>query len=143
MCLISYKEKKIAEEDITVYKILCKHVNNLVDTIEYHPPFKSRFEYKKGLNSTESEKENVYKNVYKNYARTTVEGGFLHAYTDIRVAFRIMKENFVDVKPFKETYHVFKMVIPKGTEYYEGCVTDICAKVLKWKDMKPCEEPIR
>lgn len=141
MCLKAHEGKKIAEEDIVVYKIICKNTDVRNGKFMYEPPFEyGHFLYKKGINSTATELEGIYQHCDDiDGPYTEVNFGFLHAFTNLDRAIFKMNVHFDNYGAGNRfyTYHVFKMVIPKGTEYFEGNDSDICSKELLWKDMTP------
>lgn len=145
MCLVTYDKRKIAKEDITVYKMLCKHTNLKTNKTEYLPPYWNGYTYKKGKNKTVGENEEIKS---MNFVYYYVGGGFLHAFTNLNYALYTCRQQFRDAtycdgdEDFKDEYRVYEMTIPKGTEYYIGSDEDICAKTLVWKNMTPCEEPV-
>ena len=144
MCLETHFKRKVAEENIVVYKILRKITSKEKNKVFYEPPYYwwKRFSYKQGINSVASEKEDLKRQyTLLSGCYTLVEGGFLHAYSDMIHAFTAMSSNFSnsDNFLFNVEYNVYKMIIPKGTEYYVGSYYDICAKELFWEDMTPCE----
>lgn len=146
MCLTTYDKRKIAKEDITVYKMLCKRTRLKTNKTEYLPPYWSNYTYNKGKNTVVDEKEKIIMADFAYY----VEGGFLHAFTNLNYALYTCRQNFMDTtyyvayadESFKDEYRVYEMTIPKGTEYYIGSNSDICAKTLVWKNMTPCEKPV-
>ena len=157
MCLISKDANPlIAEKEIEVFKVI---------DMEGFPPYYDtldenlkRYCYHPGSNKPEGEKEvEMYNLDYSallvppppetdKYFR--VGGGFLHAYTDYKSAWRSAKieENFCAFKghifdsegKFRK-YRVVKMYVPVGAEYYVGSAEkDICATELIWKEEEAC-----
>jgi hypothetical protein len=59
--------------------------------------------------------------------RVIVGGGFIHAYSDLKVA----KE---ELAGFNEWAHLYKCVIPAGTRYFRSVPEDheICAKEIRF-----------
>ena len=143
MCLIVKEGVKVAEEDIVVYKILSKCCDKEETMVTYEPPYQrgKGFKYKKGVNTTATELEGVFKRHDADGPYTVVVFGFLHAFTDLGFALRYFKADFSNIYSFNciVEYHVYKMVIPKGTRYFVGEQNDICARELRWEDMTPCD----
>lgn len=146
MCLKTRNERKIAEEDIVVYKILRKITDLDKNEVFYEPPYQwGDFKYKQGINSVGNELEQVNRRYnFLDGDHICVEGGFLHAFMEKPYAIAHRNWNFENLSPpnfhYTLEYNVYKMVIPKGTEYFVGSYHDICAKELLWEDMTPCEE---
>ena len=142
MCLIVKEGIKIAEEDIVVYKILSKCSNKEKTMATYGPPYQCGrgFKYKKGVNSDDTGFEGIFKRYDDEGPYTVVESGFLHAFTDLDFALYYLKVNFSStcLNSIIE-YHVYEMIIPKGTRYFVGEQNDICAKELRWDNMTPCD----
>ena len=146
MCLKANEGKKIAEEDIVVYKILRKITDFDKNEVFYEPPYQwGHFTYKQGINSAGNELEQVNpRHDFLNGCYICVEGGFLHAYMEEPYALASRSLNFDNQNSpnhYTLEYNVYKMVIPKGTEYFIGSYHDICAKELLWEDMSPCNKP--
>lgn len=121
MCLFkTHEEPKIAQDDIEVWKIL---------TYEGLSPYQD-YQYQIGMNKPA---EHSVIPVPVPVDQSQINGGYLHAYRNKEKA---------ELNAFKYTriigveHVVHKMLIPKGTAYYEGDDGDICAKCLYW----PAEE---
>lgn len=126
MCLFTKdKEPKIAQEDITVYKVM--RVSTVGGAVHGAPPFRYEYTYYPGLNvpllKVETPKES------RSFDRwCSVGEGYLHAYTDIKAATMAVK--LQQIQGFPMT--VVKMYIPAGTPYYLGVNCDIAAAALYW-----------
>jgi hypothetical protein len=126
MCLFTAdREPKIAQEDITVYKVM--RVSK-VDKYAYGiPPYQDLYTYRPGLNipsfkaETPAPKESQY--------WYSVGKGYLHAYADIRPA--VIKAEALNSHRYY-SMSVNKMHIPAGTAYYLGNDHDIASEALYW-----------
>jgi len=114
MCLYkTHKAPKIAQNDIEVWKVLTPKGLSPYQGYQYHP----------GMNRPDCLKVlPVPAEQYEIY------GGYLHAFRSLKraegcAAFK--QELFTD-------YVVMRMLIPKGSMYYEGEGDDICAECLYW-----------
>jgi len=113
MCLITpFKEPKVAEEDMTVYKIL---------TDNQHSSFYSPFYYNLGeLYETKMEEseewlyadETAQKSTRRPYNDLICIGKGFHSCNTIERA-EELKEGLIQKR------HVFECTIPKGSMYYE------------------------
>lgn len=125
MCLITHlmKEPLIANEDIKVYKVLRK-----IDCF-YKASYNDLYEYEKGVNKPKTEGHTNTSGVY--------ERGWLHAYTSMSEAYRLLQHVSNGV--------IVEMYIPKGARYFvsddydddwgDYIETDeICASALYWPD---------
>ena len=133
MCLFTEEKRKVATEDIVVYKIL--RYNKL--TGKCYAPYVGRrgkvYLYKKGLNVARG-KESI-KLDFMSCTTWTIDKGFLHAFTRKAKALpdiELLTES--TTYPSRDKYIVTKMIIPKGTEYYNGEGDEICAKQLFWEE---------
>ena len=117
MCLIkTHDEPKISPDDIEVWKVLTYDGLSPYLDCPYHP----------GMNKPT---EQSVVPVPVEQSQITV--GYLHAYR---------KKEKAELNAFKYTriigveHVVHRMLIPKGTAYYEGDDGDICAKCLYWPE---------
>lgn len=117
MCLIkTHNEPKIAQDNIEVWKVL---------TDDGLSPYLN-YPYKIGMNKPT---EQSVVPVPVEQSQITV--GYLHAYR---------KKEKAELNAFKYTriigveHVVHRMLIPKGTVYYEGDDGDICAECLYWPE---------
>lgn len=117
MCLFkTHEEPKIAQDDIEVWKIL---------TYEGLSPYQD-YQYQIGMNKPA---EHSVIPVPVPVDQSQINGGYLHAYR---------KKEKAELNAFKYTriigaeHVVHRMLIPKGTAYYEGDDGDICAECLYW-----------
>ena len=124
MCLIkTHDEPKIAQNDIEVWKVLTDEGLSPFQNYPYHP----------GMNKP-LEQKTMPVSVEQQY----VDDGYLHAYsikenaeacasllTSICLTGYFNMENAIQ-------HVVQRMIIPKGTAYYEGNDGDICAECLYW-----------
>ena len=131
MCLIkTHKEPRIARDDIEVWKVLTPKGLSPFQGYQYHP----------GMN-----KPACAKTVPVPAEQQEINGGYLHAfrskekaewYTQLQSYQKIV--NLYGGRPVVqcifEEYVVQRMLIPKGTVYYEGADDDICAERLYWPE---------
>lgn len=128
MCLYTYDKKPlIAKEDIICYKAV--EYNPELDT--YNTPFQRTdiTEYVKNKtiwrDSSEVQRTVADVDIFgKSLYETGI--GYIHALRG----------------PYgRALYHVYKCIIPKGTEYYIGLNDDICARAIQFvEEYKPEEE---
>lgn len=130
MCLLkTHNEPRIAENDIEVWKVLTRKGLSPYQGYPYHP----------GMN-----KPSGAKIIPVPVEQQHIYDGYLHAYTSREKAegYTILHSyqklvNFVSgtvVWADEEKYVVQRMLIPKGSVYYEGADDDICAEQLYWPE---------
>ena len=133
MCLFTQdKEPKIAQENITVYKVM--RVSKVGDVTYGTPPYHNRYTYSPGLNVPTRKIERLKEGRAGGYEFShwySVEEGYLHAYVDSQSAFR--KVNSLKLQGFWPM-SVVEMYIPAGTKYYIGDDYDIASEALYWPD---------
>lgn len=113
MCLIkTHDEPKIAQDDIEVWKVLTN--KGLSPYYEY--------QYHHGMNKPDSQKMIPVEQQY-------VDDGYLHAYRN-----KVKADKFLLDCMGTPWYIIHRMIIPKGTVYYEGIDGDICAECLYWPE---------
>lgn len=143
MCLYkTHNEPKIAQDDIEVWKVLISEGLSPFQNYPYHP----------GMNKPLKLKEIPLEQMH-------INDGYLHAYRDKETAESSMRAHayfqhlqlvyqpyqpagnniVVDIETDTEAfepagYVVQRMIIPKGTVYYEGYSGDICAECLYWPE---------
>lgn len=125
MCLIkTHNEPKIAQDDIEVWKVLTSEGLSAFQNYPYHPGMNKPFEQKTMPIPVEQQ---------------TIEDGYLHAYRNKLTAeavATVLSGGLVTGIYFNmenAIQHVTqRMLIPKGTVYYEGDDGDICAECLYW-----------
>ena len=143
MCLYkTHNEPKVAQSDIEVWKMLTSEGLSPFQNYPYHP----------GMNKPLKQKEIPLEQMH-------INDGYLHAYRDKETAesmmrahayfqqlhlvyqpYQIAGNNIVidfetDTEAFEPVgYVVQRMIIPKGTVYYEGYSGDICAECLYWPE---------
>lgn len=143
MCLYkTHNEPKVAQNDIEVWKMLTSEGLSPFQNYPYHP----------GMNKPLKQKEIPLEQMH-------INDGYLHAYRDKETAesmmdahayfqqlhlvyqpYQIAGNNIVidfetDTNAFEPVgYMVQRMIIPKGTAYYEGYSGDICAECLYWPE---------
>ena len=117
MCLYkTHEEPRIAQDDIEVWKVL---------TDEGLSPFQD-YQYHLGINKPAEQKVTPVEQLL-------IDDGYLHAYR---------KKEKAELNAFKYTriigaeHVVHRMLIPKGTAYYEGNNGDICSECLYWPEEK-------
>ena len=115
MCLVkTHDEPRIAQDDIEVWKIL---------TYKGLSPYYD-YQYHHGMNKPAEQKVIPVE-------QQLINGGYLYAYK---------KKEMAELNAHKCTWiigleHVIhRMIIPKGTAYYEGNDGDICAECLYWPE---------
>ena len=130
MCLIkTHNEPRIAQNDIEVWKVLTPKGLSPFQGYQYHP----------GMN-----KPACAKTIPVPVEQPQIGGGYLHAFRNKEKA-----EGYTKLQSFKriatvsgttvswesfEEYVVQRMLIPKGSVYYEGADDDICAERLYWPE---------
>lgn len=114
MCIYTSEKRKIAEEDIVVYKVLIEKIDNK-SGYQYlsSPIFNYQFTILNG-----QEKNCIFNNqssedVVTDGFITMVGRGFFHSYCDVNNAFMDWDYNIK-----KYGYGVYKCIIPKGSEYF-------------------------
>lgn len=143
MCLYkTHNEPKVAQNDIEVWKMLTSERLSPFQNYPYHP----------GMNKPLKQKEIPLEQMH-------INDGYLHAYRNKETAetmmdahayfqhlhlvyqpYQIAGNNIVvDIETDIEAsepvgYVVQRMIIPKGTVYYEGYSNDICAECLYWPE---------
>lgn len=122
MCLIkTHDEPKIAQDDIEVWKVLTYEGLSPYLDYPYHP----------GMNKPLEQKEIPLDQML-------IEDGYLYAYSDKETAelnaamLNRILGSFANFEPIEHVVH--RMLIPKGTVYYEGDDGDICAECLYWPE---------
>ena len=128
MCLRkTHDEPRIAQDDIEVWKVL---------TIEGLSPFHD-YPYHSGVN-----KPFEQKTMSMPVEQQTIEDGYLHACKHKEKAEALAsvlsggwaRGYFIMENAIQHV--VQRMLIPKGTAYYEGDDDDICAECLYWPEEK-------
>lgn len=129
MCLFkTHDEPRIAQNDIEVWKVLTPKGLSPFHGYQYHP----------GMNKPSCPKVKPVP-----AEQLTIDGGYLHAFRK-----REKAEEYIKPMSFKRTvngvaaitwesfeeYVVQRMLIPKGSVYYEGDDDDICAERLYWPE---------
>ena len=122
MCLYkTHDEPKVAQSNIEVWKVLTPKGLSPFQGYQYHP----------GMN-----KPSVLKIKPVPVEQQEINGGYLHAFRNKEKA-----EGYTKLQLYKnaqyyiyEEYVVQRMLIPKGSEYYEGMDDDICAERLYWPE---------
>ena len=130
MCWYSTtKNKLIAEEDISVYKIVRKLQNNICDSIDRFYKYNKGEEYVNPICFEE--------NILSGY---TVHSAF-HSYKYLsmirvcRYGYQVFTPNHtwrIDSIPFP--CHIAKFIIPKGSIYYENIYGEIISDKIIFKD---------
>ena len=130
MCLIkTHNEPKIAQDDIEVWKVLTDDGLSPYLDYPYHPGMNKPTEQSVVPVPVEQSQIDVgYLHAYKHKEKAeacatllSVSGGWARGYF-------IMENDIQHV--------VQRMLIPKGTAYYEGDDGDICAECLYWPEEK-------
>lgn len=131
MCLYKTHDKpKIAQNDIEVWKVLTPKGLSPFQGYQYHP----------GMN-----KPAVLKTKPVPVTQQEIDSGYLHAfrskekaegYTQFQSHQHVLSPSgrTAAVQRMFEEYVVQRMLIPKGTIYYEGANDDICAERLYWPE---------
>lgn len=143
MCLYkTHNGPKVAQNDIEVWKMLTSEGLSPFQNYPYHP----------GMNKPLKQKEIPLEQMH-------INDGYLHAYRDKETAESMMDAHayfqhlhlvyqpyeiagnniVVDIEADTNAsepagYVVQRMIIPKGTVYYEGYSNDICAECLYWPE---------
>ena len=143
MCLYkTHNEPRIAQNDIEVWKILTDEGLSLFQDYSYHHGMNKPAEQKE-IPIEEREIEDGYLHAYK-YQETAEAMMNAHAYFQqlhlVYQPYQLAGNSFViDIETDTEAcapvgYMVQRMLIPKGTVYYEGDDGDICAECLYWPE---------
>lgn len=131
MCLIkTHNEPRIAQNDIEVWKVLTPKGLSPFQGYQYHP----------GMN-----KPACAKTIPVPVEQPQIDGGYLHAfrnrekaegYTMVQLYHDVLSQSgrTATVQRIFEEYVVQRMLIPKGSIYYEGADDDICAERLYWPE---------
>ena len=129
MCLIkTHNEPRIAKNDIEVWKVLTPKGLSPFQGYQYHP----------GMN-----KPACAKTLPVPREQPQINGGYLHAfrskekaegYTQLQSYQINLYGGRASVQKIYEEYVVQRMLIPKGSVYYEGNDDDICAERLYWPE---------
>ena len=120
MCLKkTHDEPKIAQDDIEVWKVL---------TLWGESPFKG-YQYQPGMN-----KPSCAETTPVPREQREINGGYLHAFRKKEKAkqYADTLQDYYD--SFNDYYLVYRMLIPRGSIYYEGEDGDICSERLYWPD---------
>lgn len=130
MCLRkTHDEPKIAQNDIEVWKVL---------TDKGQSPYQG-YQYRPGMNRPECAKTTPVP-----VEQHDINGGYLHAYTSREKAeerkrlrmYEVMHKVGGDcfLSAYFEEGVVQRMLIPRGSLYYEGDDDDICSERLYWPE---------
>lgn len=131
MCLIkTHDEPRIAQNDIEVWKVLTPKGLSPFQGYQYHP----------GMNRPARAGT-----IPIPAGQRQIDGGYLHAFRDREKAEGCTQlRSFQNVVKFRrggnavradfEDYVVQRMLIPKGSVYYEGEDDDICSSALYWPE---------
>ena len=113
MCLNkTHGEPRIAQDDIEVWKVLTdKGLSPYYD-----------YQYHHGINKPAEQKEIPIE-------QRLINGGYLHAYRN-----KVKADKFLLDCMGTPWYIIHRMIIPKGTVYYEGIDGDICSECLYWPE---------
>lgn len=126
MCLFTTdREPKIAQEDITVYKVM--RVSKVGKYAYGIPPYQDLYTYRAGLNIPSFKAETPAPKEYQYWY--SVGKGYLHAYADIMPA--AIKAKKLNSQGYY-SMSVNEMRIPAGTPYYLGVGHEIAAAALYW-----------
>lgn len=128
MCLITFENSKIAEEDIICYKILVKRGDT------YITPFAEMDITNYVVNNkvwNDSAPEDIKTQILLDVPPRkyyVIGEGFIHTYKHRYVYIAdLLKQYFPE-----DEIVVFKCIIPAGTVYFEGNDDDYCSKSLKF-----------
>lgn len=125
MCLVVPKDRKfkVAEKDITVYKVLKR--SKISDTQTYWlTPYRSSYVGARINKNTRLKADGfVVKIPYDVANAYLIEDGVIHAFTKEDVCYCSV--------PFGKMF-IFECVIPKGTEYVMGDFNEIGAKEIRF-----------
>ena len=147
MCLISLSSiPTIAEEDITVYKVLGKF---------YHAPYlkyqktdenrygEVRYDYYPGLNEAKGPEDIQMIWKCNEECKYMIGSGYLHSYATKDNAMIGCQEMF---QRANMPYYVYEMKIPKGASYFRSINDDeYCSDTLIFENTEPVykEEPVK
>lgn len=131
MCLITPGPLNKATEDIVCYKILCECYHIGGETTLHSPYFRGYESWKVGEMTTP-----VSMADYNGTKYARVGAGFLHSFKSVKDAF-----DLANIKLFlsRDVACVYKCVIPKGTQYYQGFDDCNCFGYAS-KALKPIEK---
>ena len=121
MCLFkTHDEPRIAQDDIEVWKVL---------TEEGLSPYQD-YQYRQGMNKPAE--HSVIPLTQKE-----INDGYLHAYrSKAKALWCASRCSYILGCTVTPEYIIQRMLIPKGTVYYEGDDGDICAECLYWPEEK-------
>lgn len=127
MCLYSREIKpKIAENNIHCYKVLSKIDNDFYTP--YTETLVSENVNKKVILEAFGEKTIDTEHINGDY-KCTVSKGYIHCYISyIKALDEIGCISSIYIGQHNKSVLLCEVVIPKGTEYYEGINGDICAE---------------
>lgn len=115
MCLRkTHVEPKIAQDDIEVWKVLTNEGLSPYQNYQYHP----------GINKPVKQRVIPVKQLL-------ITDGCLHAYRKKEMA-KEFRLNCMWIDGVEHVIH--RMIIPKGTAYYEGDDGDVCSECLYWPE---------
>ena len=130
------KKVLVAEQDITVWKVLEEHKRKKVITMTPYRYMEVPLHVLNGETPLVAKgKESVRESDGLN--GTIIEGGFIHSFSDRDVAMGKMRYlqdlNDTAVAYEKVQVVVYECVIPKGTKYYVGLSNDIASKQIMFR----------
>ena len=145
MCLYkTHNEPKIAQYNIEVWKVLTDEGRSLFQDYTYHLGMNKPAEQKE-IPTEQMQIGDGYLHAYryKERAEAMLESyAYFQQLHMVYQPYQLAGNSFViDIETGNEAfepvgYVVKRMIIPKGTAYYEGNSGDICAECLYWPPEK-------
>lgn len=148
MCLISLSSiPTVAEEDITVYKVLGKFYHapylKYQKTDEFGGYIPVRYDYYPGLNEAMGSEDIRMIWKFNEECKYMIGSGYLHSYSTKAFAMICCQEMF---KQTDAPYYVYEMKIPKGASYFRSeDGREYCSDALIFENTEPVykEEPVK
>lgn len=123
MCLFKkHQFKRISIKDRKVYKVLIYDASNGT----YKTPYEEEIVDIKKIHKAKI--KNYLRYLYNIYISDVVEGGFIHAYTDLNEAKNTAR--YIKNNRFNVSVKLFECNVPKNTSYFIGSNQDIAVKQL-------------
>lgn len=128
MCLYTeQKEAKIAQDDIIACKVLLVYPDGSL-----HSPYQRSNDWK--LDELYINSESIEVKEYWGYLE--YGKGFYHSYQNELACKDLVNyfERKIDRIKYDYEVRIYKVIIPKGTEYFIGQRSDICSRAIIIKD---------
>lgn len=112
MCLYVRSKFKKARRDIPVYKVF------RVETCGLCSPLKRNYVWEDGVNTVYHSEDSLAEFKEESMRRKRIGAGMFHSFKKLKNARKFAKEGWFG------TFHIYKCIIPKGTEYVKGRMYD-------------------